>query len=111
MFCISILTRQETVIAKTTKSNGPQRDWCTLDIVKSCKAKCKLDKMFIHKPTSINKQDYIAFENDLSQTIRNAKQTYYLFFTKSDIKKTWSYINSILFLLHASLQSRISVLT
>ena len=101
MFCITILTRQETVnetvIAKTTKSNRPWKDWCTLDFLKSCKTKCKLDKMFICKPTSVNKQNYITFRNKLSQTIRNAKQTYYYnLLTKSNIKKTWSYINSII---------------
>ena len=53
--------------------------------------------MFIRKPTSVNKQNYITFRNKLNQTIRNAKQTYYSnLFTKSNIKKTWSYINSIL---------------
>ena len=64
---------------------------------KSCKNKCELYKMFIHNPTSINKQNYITFGNKLNQTIRNAKQTYYSnLFTKSNIKKTWSYINSII---------------
>ena len=53
--------------------------------------------MFIRKPTSVNKQNYITFRNKLNQTIRNTKQTYYSnLFTKSNIKKTWSYINSIL---------------
>ena len=53
--------------------------------------------MFIRKPTSVNKQNYITFRNKLNQTIRNTKQTYYSNrFTKSNIKKTWSYINSIL---------------
>ena len=63
----------------------------------SCKTKCKLYETFIRKPTSVNKQNYITFRNKLSQTIRNAKQTYYFdLFTKSNIKKTWSYINTIL---------------
>ena len=66
-----------SVIAKTTRSNKPQKDWCTLDIVKSCKTKCKVYGMFIRKPTSVNKQNYITFRNRLSQTIRNAKQAYY----------------------------------
>ena len=66
-----------SVIAKTTKSNRPRKDWCTLDIAKSCKTKCKLYKTSIRKPTSVNKQNYITFRNKLSQTIRNAKQTYY----------------------------------
>ena len=53
--------------------------------------------MFIRKPTSVNKQNYITFRNKVNQTIRNAKQTYYSnLFTKSNIKKTWSCINSIL---------------
>ena len=86
-----------SVTAKTTKSNIPQKNWCTLHIVKSCKAKCKLHKMFIRNPTSVNKQNYITFRNNLNQTMTNAKQTYYSnLFTKSNIKKTWSYINSII---------------
>ena len=86
-----------SVTAKTTKSNRPRKDWCTLDIVKSCKTKCRLHETFIRKPTSVNKQNYITFRNKLSQTIRNAKQTYYSnLFTKSNNKKTWSCINSIL---------------
>ena len=86
-----------SVIAKTTKSNRPRKDWCTLDIVKSYKTKCKLYKMFIRKPTSVNKQTYATFRNKLRHTIRNAKQTYYSnLFTNSNIKKTWSCINSIL---------------
>ena len=64
-----------SVITKTTKSNRPRKDWCTLDIVKSCKTKCKLHKTVIRKPTSVNKQNHITFRNKLSQTIRNAKQT------------------------------------
>ena len=86
-----------SVKAKTTKSNRPRKDWCTLDIVKSCKIKCKLNKAFIRKPTSVNKQNYIPFRNKLNKTIRNTKQTYYSnLFTKFNIKKTWSCINSIL---------------
>ena len=86
-----------SVKAKTTKSNRHRKDWCTLDIVKSCKTKCNLYKTFIRKPSSVNKRNYIAFRNKLSQTIRNSKQTYYFnLFTKSNIKKTWSCINSIL---------------
>ena len=87
-----------SVIVKTTKSHRPRKDWCTLDIEKSCKTKCKPYKMFIRKPKkSVDKQNYIAFINKLGQTIRNAKRTYYSnLFTKSNIKKTLSYINSIL---------------
>ena len=85
-----------SVKEKTTKSNRPLKDWCTLDIVISCKTKCKLRKMFIRNPTSVNKQSYITSRNRLNQTIRNAKQTYSNLFTKSNIKKTWSYINSII---------------
>ena len=65
-----------SVITKTTKSNRPRKDWCALDIVKSRKIKCKLHNTFIRKPTRVNKQNYITFRNKLSQTIRNAKQTY-----------------------------------
>ena len=86
-----------SVIAKTTKSNRPLKDWCSLDIVKCCKTKCKLHNTFIRKPTSVNKQNHISFRNKLCQAIRNTKQTYYSnLFTKCNIKKTWSYINSIL---------------
>ena len=86
-----------SVITKTTKYNRPRKDWCTLDIVKSCKTKYKLHKMFIRKPTSVNKRNHITFRNKLSQTIRHAKQTNYSnLFTKSNITKTWSYINSII---------------
>ena len=53
--------------------------------------------MFIRNPSSANKQNYITFRNELSQSIRNAKQTYYSnLLNKSNIKKTWSYINSII---------------
>ena len=53
--------------------------------------------MLIRNPISVNKQRYTTFINKLSQAIRNAKQTYYSnLFTKSSIKKTWSYINSII---------------
>ena len=86
-----------SVKAKTTKSNRPRKDWCILDIVKSCKTKCKLNETFIRKPTSVNKQYHMTFKNKLSQANRNAKQTYYSnLFTKFNIKKTLSYINSIL---------------
>ena len=85
------------VITKTIKSNRPRKDWCTLDFVRSCKTKCYLHKMFIHNPTSVNVQNYMTFRNKLNQTITNAKQTYYsILFTKSNIKKTWSYINSMI---------------
>ena len=52
--------------------------------------------MFIRKPTSVNKKNYITFRNKLSQTIRNAKQTYYSsHLTESNIMKTWSDKDSI----------------
>ena len=70
----------------TTKSKIPRKDWCTLDIVISCKTKCKLHRMFFRNPSSVNKQNYITFRNKLNKTIRNAKQTYYSnLFTKSNI--------------------------
>ena len=71
--------------------------YCIVDIVKSCKTKCKLHKMFIRSPTSVNKENYVTFINKLNQTIRNAKQSNYSnLFTKSNIKKTWTCINSII---------------
>ena len=86
-----------SVIAKTTISNKPRKGWCALDIAKSCKTKCKLHEMFIRNPTSVNKRNGITFRNKLNQTIRNAKQTYYSnLLTRSNIKKTWSTINSII---------------
>ena len=84
------------VITKTTTSNGPRKDLCTLDIVISCRTKCK-HKMFFRNPTSVNKHNYITFRNKLSKTNGNAVKNYYSnLFTRSNIKKTWYYINSII---------------
>ena len=77
-----------SVIAKTTKCNKPRKDLCTLSIFMSCKTKCKLHKISIRKPTSVDKQSYTTFGNKLSQTIRDAKQTFYSnHHTKSYVKK------------------------
>ena len=35
-------------LRKSPKSNIPKKDWCTFDIAKSCKIKCKLYKTFTH---------------------------------------------------------------
>ena len=50
--------------------------------------------MFIRNPMTYRHMTSI---NKLNQAIRNTKQTYYHnLFTKSNINKTWSYINAIL---------------
>ena len=75
-------------LRKSPKSNLPKKDWCTFDIAKSCKTKCKLYKTFTQNPNDINKQNYITFRNKLNHTIRKAKQTYYYnIFKECDIKK------------------------
>ena len=75
-------------LRKSPKSNIPKKDWCTFDIAKSCKTKCKLYKTFTQNPNDINKQNYITFRNKLNHTIRKAKQTYYYnIFKECDIKK------------------------
>ena len=47
---------------KYTNSNKPQKYWYTPEIVKSCKTKCKLYKIFMQNPTNLNKQNYIALK-------------------------------------------------
>ena len=75
-------------LRKSQKFNIPKKDWCTFDIAKSCKTKCKLYKTFTQNPNDINKQNYITFRNKLNHTIRKAKQTYYYnIFKECDIKK------------------------
>ena len=75
-------------LRKSPKSNIPKKDWCTFDIAKSCKTKCKLYKTFTQNSNDINKQNYITFRNKLNHTIRKAKQTYYYNISKDcDIKK------------------------
>ena len=59
------------------KSNITKNDWCSFDVAKSCKIKCKLHKTSTQNPNDITKQNYITFRNKLNHTIKIAKQTYY----------------------------------
>ena len=73
-------------LRKSPKSNIPKKNWCTFDIAKSGKIKCKLHKAFTQNPNDINKQNYISFRSKLIHTIRKAKQTYYYNIFNQSIK-------------------------
>ena len=77
--------------------NSPRKDWCTQAIANSCKTKCKLYKKFVKNPTDENKRNYILFRNKLNSVIKVAKRKYYFnLFRDSNIKDTWTCINSIM---------------
>ena len=62
---------------KYTTFKEPRKDWCSPEVVRSCKTKCKLYKIFIRNPTNLLKQNYVLFRNRLSHIIIIAKQKYY----------------------------------
>ena len=54
----------------------------------------KLEQTYVSRK---RKQNYITFIDKVNQTISNAEQSYYSNrFTKSNIRKTWSFKNSIM---------------
>ena len=76
-----------TLYTKSSKSNSVKKDWCSPDIVQSCKRQCKLYKIFIHNTSNKFMNNYEIFTNRIYQTIVIAKGTYFKVLSKCGIKK------------------------
>ena len=73
--------------------------WCTKDIRKLIKKKCKMYKLYIKNPTSYRKNLYKKYRNEVTNKIKLAKKEYYknkLNNANRNSKKTWDVINTAL---------------
>ena len=82
-----------------TKKNVKIQPWITQGILNSVKLKHKLYSRFLKNPSAINEKIYKQYRNILTNVIRQTKSDYFknkFQQNKSDIKKTWDTINSLL---------------
>ena len=85
--------------SKCNKSKQNDNPWCTREICKLIKKKCRLYKRFVKNPTSYRKEVYRKCRNKVTNMIKVAKKEYYeKKFTDNhgNSKKTWDVINSAL---------------
>ena len=85
--------------SKCNKSKQNDNPWCTREICKLIKKKCRLYKRFVKNPTSYRKEVYRKCRNKVTNMIKVAKKEYYeKKFTDNhgNSKKTWDVINSVL---------------
>ena len=90
-----------------TKNSQP---WMSNNLIKSCRKKSRLLKIYKKTGTITARKNYILYKNILKQALRQEEKLYYQnqFMIKSnDIRSTWKLINSLLNKSHADSRSKI----
>ena len=73
--------------------------WLTLSLIKSCRKKSRLLKIYKKIGTPLARKRYIVYKNALKQILRNEEKSYYdkcFASASNDIRKTWKLINQLL---------------
>ena len=86
-------------IIKQTKAEIKSPPWMTYQLIKCCKKKSILFRVYKTTQTSANKNKFVAYRNKLKRTIKAAEKLYYSRIFEenlNNIKKTWQIINNIL---------------
>ena len=84
------------VISKCNRRRVNDNPWCSKEIQKLIKKKCKMYKLYIKNPTSYRKEVYRKCRNEITNKIKLAKKVYYekkLASCQGNSKKTWDVIN------------------
>src|SRR3989442_1999422 len=85
-------------------SNAPHRQtkiqpWITFSILKSCRKKSRLLKIYKKTGSTAARKNYITYKNILKQILRSEEKIYYdsqFSAVSSDIRKTWKLINQLI---------------
>lgn len=84
------------VKSKCNKRRINDHPWCTKEIRKLIKKKCKMYKLYIKNPTAYRKDVYKKCRNKITNKIKLAKKEYYerkIAHSQGSSKKTWDVIN------------------
>ncbi len=101
------LNKFKTLFDKAFKSNKPQpkRDknsfqpWMTSSLIRACRKKSRLLKIYKKTKTISSRTKYIAYKNILKQSIKHEEIQYYekeFHLRSKDIRKTWQLINKLI---------------
>src|SRR2546425_1266089 len=73
--------------------------WITFSLLKSCRKKSRLLKIYKKIGSTAARKNYITYENTLKQILRSEDKNYYdsqFSAVSSDIRKTWKLINQLI---------------
>ena len=93
--------------------NGKKlQPWITLNLLKSCRKKSRLLKIYKKTGSFLARQNYIKYKNVLKQLLRHEEKVYYnsqFLAVAGDIRKTWKLINQVINKNNKSSNSHISL--
>lgn len=84
---------------KLNTRNSPRKEWITTALIKCCKKKSALYKIFKQKPTAQHKQKYLKYSKILKKLLAAQEKKYYEIKFESyngDMARTWKTINSLI---------------
>ena len=84
---------------KTCSDKKISQPWMTHSLIKSCRKKSRLLKIYKKTGTVISRINYIKYKNILKQAIRHEEKCYYekqFQLQANDIRNTWKLINGLL---------------
>ena len=84
---------------KISKNNSPRTEWITKGLIKSCKRKSKLYRLWINNPTTNNRSRYIKYRNKLNTLVKLTEKDYYSCKLKEcagNLRETWKVIRNVL---------------
>jgi hypothetical protein len=82
-----------------SRKNTPRKVWMTESLVRSCRKKEKLYKLYVKNQTEHNKLKYKNYRNKLNKLLHSVEQDYYhtkFELLSHDTKKTWQIIKTLL---------------
>ena len=80
-------------------SKKKSQPWMTYALIKSCRKKSRLQKMYSRFPNGVNKHKYISYRNTLKTCLRLAEKNYYqaqFQNVANDMRTTWKLLNSVM---------------
>ena len=87
-----------SALEPSTNSFKPPLPWMTPQLIRSCRIKSKLYKLYTRFKTTVAKIKYKTYARELKKSLRIAEINYYsqLFHKNSSIKDIWTNINSLI---------------
>jgi len=95
----AFLLRNNNPNKKKSTNKKTSQPWMTDGLIKSCRKKSRLLKVYKKTGSSVAKVKYVTYKNILKQTLRNEERKYYecqFQLRANDSRKTWKLINSLL---------------
>ena len=93
----SLISSSTQQIKRNNKNNVARKDWMSKGLIKSCKVKNDLYKLFKQNPNNeIIKNNYLRYKNKLTRLIKTTKNNYHndlLTKISDDSRKLWNFVN------------------